>query len=243
MMLGALLTIFLSASHGYVLVSDLDDTIKITHSASAAGAVWNGIFTKRVFAGMPEYLRSTVSSRTAFYVVTGSTSLVRGRITELLRDNQIIHNGLMTRNNQAEAIASFKLRMIRPLMAKHPGEDFIFLGDDVDQDPEIYARLAQENPGRVRAIYIRPVRHRAVPREISRYLSATDIAISEYHEGRFPQAGLDRVNAAILASPAKWLLPAFAWCPVKVPPDYACYAEVAVTQKIEKICEVRQSVK
>jgi phosphatidate phosphatase APP1 len=48
-----------------------------------------------------------------------------------------------------------KLGLIRRILAEHPGMALLLVGDTGQLDPEIYAVVAKENPGRIRAIYVR----------------------------------------------------------------------------------------
>lgn len=50
-----------------------------------------------------------------------------------------------------------KLSKIEPLFRLYPHLPFVLIGDSGEQDPEIYARVAQKYPGRVPVIYIRNV--------------------------------------------------------------------------------------
>ncbi len=51
-----------------------------------------------------------------------------------------------------------KLRAIEPILAAYPERRFILIGDSGEQDPEIYAQVARDHPGRVTTIFIRAVR-------------------------------------------------------------------------------------
>ena len=62
-----------------------------------------------------------------------------------------------------------KLELIRNMLDLYRDLPFILIGDSGQRDPEIYARIVREHPGRVLAIYIRNVsqdagRHRAIGR-------------------------------------------------------------------------------
>jgi phosphatidate phosphatase APP1 len=48
-----------------------------------------------------------------------------------------------------------KLTLIRSLLTEHPGLRVVLVGDTGQLDPEIYAAVATECPGRVRAVYVR----------------------------------------------------------------------------------------
>jgi phosphatidate phosphatase APP1 len=50
-----------------------------------------------------------------------------------------------------------KLDVIRTLLATYPELPFVLIGDSGEQDPEIYRKIVQEHPGRIRSIYIRDV--------------------------------------------------------------------------------------
>jgi phosphatidate phosphatase APP1 len=52
-----------------------------------------------------------------------------------------------------------KLALIRNMLALYDDLPFILIGDSGQRDPEIYAQVVREHPGRVLAIYIRNVSH------------------------------------------------------------------------------------
>jgi phosphatidate phosphatase APP1 len=47
---------------------------------------------------------------------------------------------------------------IREVLDLHPDLSFVLIGDSGEHDPEIYADIVREHPGRVLAVYIREVR-------------------------------------------------------------------------------------
>ena len=47
---------------------------------------------------------------------------------------------------------------IREVLDLHPDLSFVLLGDSGEHDPEIYADIVREHPGRILAVYIREVR-------------------------------------------------------------------------------------
>jgi phosphatidate phosphatase APP1 len=54
--------------------------------------------------------------------------------------------------------------LIRRMLAEHPQLGLVLIGDSGQQDPEIYAELARENPDRIRAVYIRRTPHATAAR-------------------------------------------------------------------------------
>lgn len=233
-------------AHAYVVLTDLDDTLKITNAAYDATAAWNGLFSTRVFAGMPTYLRGTEGEREALYVLSGSPPLVRGRIKQLLRENRVAYDGLVLRPDLRESALKYKTREISRLMAAHPATEWILIGDDVDSDPEVYAEISRRHPGRVLAIYIRPVRHRAMlPGQIP-YLTAFDIALSEELAERLHPGVTSQVAADIMDAPTSRVLPHFVWCPREMGPEFPTTQTVdpvttGIENRVETICRSRRS--
>ncbi len=242
-MLALIFALLVSApSHAYVVISDLDDTIKITQSDNNWTATWNGVFSSKVFAGMPTYLRAPQPGRSAFYVVTGSWSLAQPRIRSLFKKFGLKVTGLYTRDNMGEGTFDYKVKRINKILAKHPGEDLVFLGDDVGHDHNVYEHFKQTlEPGRVKAIYIRTVKNRPLPPSQIPYVTAYDIAANEALAGRFPWDALPDVAGVITRSPAKYVIPHFSWCPQTLSHDYPTATFPAgeamlVQEKVEGIC-------
>lgn len=48
-----------------------------------------------------------------------------------------------------------KVEDIEKILRVHPGQSFVFLGDDRDRDPKVYRTILQRHPDRVRAVLIR----------------------------------------------------------------------------------------
>lgn len=61
-----------------------------------------------------------------------------------------------------------KLSRIRKLLRLYPRLPFVLMGDSGQMDPEIYAQVVRENPGRIRAVYIRDVTHARRATEVRR---------------------------------------------------------------------------
>ena len=51
-----------------------------------------------------------------------------------------------------------KHERIAEVLDLHPRLSFVLIGDSGEKDPEIYADIVREHPGRVLAVYIREVR-------------------------------------------------------------------------------------
>jgi len=107
-------------------------------------------------------------------MVSISVRLAPRRGPVLLRDLGLDRNKLFGAGHHAH-----KLAQIRPLLALYPHLPFVLLGDSGQRDPEIYREVVRENPGRIRAVYIRRAGERPGRDEeveaIARELEAADV--------------------------------------------------------------------
>lgn len=196
------------------VISDLDDTIKITDAGDHANAAWNGIFTEKVFSGMPEFLRATRSFADSLHVVSAGPKLIKGRVLSLLKKHNIKHEGVYLRKIPGkEGKLEFKVRTILEIMEKNPGE-VLLLGDDVDLDPEIYTEIVKQHPERVLGVYIHMVKNRPIPESFTPYWTSMDLALKEHMAGRLDSNSvIEIINALMSEAKLTRIIPKFANCP------------------------------
>lgn len=155
------------------IISDIDDTVIPTDAESLFKAAiltfTKNQFTRFPFNGVPEFYRSLQKGISGdnfnplFYVSSSPWNLFdllkdfmevndipAGPI--LLKDYGFTHNKLFT-----ESHVSHKTKMIRNILNTYPLLPFILIGDSGQKDPEIYAKIVEEFPGRIVSIYIRDV--------------------------------------------------------------------------------------
>ncbi len=153
------------------VISDVDDTIMETGAQRALAMIRQTLtgsaLTRTTFRGAPELYRALCAGhdggqdRPFFYVSSSPWNLHRFLIAflehrgfplgpVLLRD--------LLGNGETRTHRSGKLRHIAEILDLHPGLSFILIGDSGQHDPEIYAEVVRDNPGRIRAVYIREVR-------------------------------------------------------------------------------------
>lgn len=232
-------------AHSYLIISDVDDTIKITNSGNLWQAAWRGAFTKDVFPGMIEVYKSWGSDDAKIYFVTASPSILRIKINELLHTYNVPHERLITRSNIFESKLKYKVREFSKIMDAHPTEEAILVGDDVGQDPEVFEEMKRLYPGRVIASYTRPVKNRAALGEQIPYVTSFDIATSERSLGRMSFDIIAKTAVATLTGEEDKLLPEFTWCPkdvratnlpVVTSPHVISWN---IMERIERICGAR----
>lgn len=194
------------------VISDLDDTIKITDAGNIGNATWNGIFSEKVFTGMPEFLKATNAE--SLFVVSAGPKLIKSRALALLKKHHIEHDGVYLRAIPGkEGKLDFKVRTILELMEKTPN-DVILMGDDVDLDPEVYTEIVKKHPARVLGVYIHNVKDRAIPDSFTKYWTSFDLALKEHIAGRIDATGVSAVMEPMLAeTKLTMIIPKFANCP------------------------------
>lgn len=150
---------------GVSVVSDIDDTIKVTNVHSRR------LLLERTFLrefesidGMSTLYRQWAEQGAAFHYVSSSPWQLYTPLAEMcdashfpwgsfhlrsfrLRDHMLRRWLLIRRKGKAKVIHS--------LLKTYPRRRFIFVGDSGEADAEMYGRLARKCPRQVAAIYIR----------------------------------------------------------------------------------------
>ena len=151
---------------GLSVISDIDDTIKVSEVLDKEALIQNIFFKKYVTtAGMPEYFKHLSKQGAFFHYVSaspwqlypslkpfmdqhypkGTFSLRHFRIT----DSSFIKFFLSSQD--------YKIKTIRNIIRRYPQHQFILVGDSGEKDPEIYAQIYVEFPDNIQNILIRKV--------------------------------------------------------------------------------------
>lgn len=156
------------------VISDIDDTVIHTGVARTSAMLWNtfmqGAESRVAFPGVAAFYRalhrgpSGDGRNPMLYVSRGPWSIYEVlaaffRIQEIpegpvlfLRDwGMTLHHPLPRRGK------GHKEGLIREMLQRYPGLPFVLIGDSGQRDPEIYADVVRDYPGRIRAVYIRNV--------------------------------------------------------------------------------------
>jgi hypothetical protein len=206
-----------TAAETFVIVSDVDDTVRVTDVRHPAQAPAKALASKLVFAGMPELYAQMLgpgsgSERLRF--ISGSPGTLDHKIAEMLIASQFPAHNLTQRGPGASgsSVRYFKSERMKALYGQSR-ETFILIGDDTEFDPEVYTDFAAAMPGQVRSIYIRRITGRQLPTGCVPFVTAYDIAVEERLAGHMSKAQAAAVGRAVLASPDRTLLPGFQICP------------------------------
>jgi len=234
---------FSGSAQGYkdiVIVSDFDDTYKITNTTSKGGMVKNVLFSDDVFEGMSSLYKKMNSDCKAFYFLSSSPRALQKKITNLLTENGL-GNANLVLAELGEDRQEYKYNNIIEVIKFYPQSKVILIGDDSQHDPEVYMKVAKDYPDVVLDVYIRPVRGRVLTPECKVYYSAYDIALYEVKAGRLDEQFALQLGEQIMASGfAERLLPSYLyfpsdWKPVLNPADKATELQNKLMEKLQNI--------
>lgn len=160
----------------YAFISDIDDTIMVSHSAKLARRLRELFIknprTRRTFPAVQEHYQLLAKAHTEegqpnpFFYVSSSEWNLYDYLVEMFRFNQL-PEGTFLLNQLKRWKNLFKigktghegklLRVMRIINA-FPNQMFVFFGDNSQQDPLIYQTIAEKYPQHIAAVYIRNVR-------------------------------------------------------------------------------------
>ncbi len=153
------------------VISDIDDTIIISHSTDIGKKFWLSIsknaYTRRPLPGVSEFYKKITDDKSLpiFYVSSSDWSLF-DLIKDFLRYRHIPEGPILLKDKHINlrniwksggGDHSHKLQKIELLMEMFPKMQFHLIGDSGQHDPEIYAQVIQDYPGRVKNVFVRIV--------------------------------------------------------------------------------------
>jgi hypothetical protein len=197
-----------------LLISDVDDTVKITHVTRRFRAAVRGLVRRSVYGGMAILYRE-MNPELVF--LSASPLFLEGRVRRTLVERGGFPSArIVLRDWWSERdVAAFKQGQIDRFCRASP-LPVVLVGDDTERDPEVFLSAAsRQDAGRVVAIYIRQNTGRTLPEGVLPFRTAFDIALCEHLGGRLSIASAVRVGEAVLEAArnqARHLLPPFyAW--------------------------------
>lgn len=158
----------------FVVISDIDDTVMATGVANKTQMLWRlfveGAHSRVAFPGVAAFLRALHAGRSGnemnpmLYVSRGPWSIYE-MLDEFFNLHQIPVGPLLFLREWGVTLQSplprraenHKWELIEHMLQIYGDLPVVLIGDSGQHDPEIYARVAYEHPGRVMAIYIRNV--------------------------------------------------------------------------------------
>lgn len=159
------------------VISDIDDTVIKTNVTNRlkmlATTVLTNEHTRLPFEGVAEFYRALQAGRDGdennpiFYVSSSPWNLYT-LLIEVFKKREIPLGPLFLKDFgthtafNASDHQSHKLENIRRVLGMYPHLPFVLIGDDGEQDPQIYRQVVKEFPEKIRVIYIRKVKEKNV---------------------------------------------------------------------------------
>jgi hypothetical protein len=160
--------VFLVPGEGVSVISDIDDTIKVSNVTDKVELLRN-TFARPFTAvpGMPECYQTLAERGAAFHYVSASPWQLYSPL-EAFRTDAKFPAGTYDmksfriwdeswRNLTADS-AQIKTPAIEKLLQAYPKRKFLLIGDSGESDPEIYGAIARRFPEQILGIAIRSVR-------------------------------------------------------------------------------------
>ncbi|MFV0483232.1 MAG: phosphatase domain-containing protein [Bacteroidales bacterium] len=151
------------------LISDIDDTVIVSHTATLLKRLWSVIFTTPHQRGVVEFTKKVfeeAQERGAyFFYISRSEANLLGAILEIIRCNAL-PDGMMLLTpylsflrlfNPQKGISS-KLSNIIFIIENTDIDSFVLFGDDSQRDVLIYTDVVRMYPDKIREVYIRKTR-------------------------------------------------------------------------------------
>ncbi|PLN81290.1 actin filament organization App1-like protein [Aspergillus taichungensis] len=161
-------TIF-AGPEGWLVISDIDDTIKYTKTSESTGILRTTFVDEpQPIAGTPQlYYRIEKQLQPAWFYVSAAPfnlyPFLRRFIhshfapgTLMLRDSSWLDVSELVRSFTVNTKA-YKMKQIEKIHQWFPRRRVLCIGDSTQEDPETYAEIYENHPTWVRAIWIRKV--------------------------------------------------------------------------------------
>jgi phosphatidate phosphatase APP1 len=177
------------SNRGVSVISDIDDTIKISEIRDREALLLNTFCRPfKAAPGMADLYREWQKRGAQFHYVSASPWQLFLPLAEFvgkagfpagtfhMKDFRVKDSTFLALFADPQA---YKLRTLTPLLKRFPQRRFILVGDSGEKDPEIYGILARQFPNQIHVILIRNVT--AEGRDASRYKAAfRDLAADKW---------------------------------------------------------------
>ncbi len=152
---------------GYSIISDIDDTIKVSGVTDRRKLLEN-TFLKDFEAvpGMADVYRDWLGDEGSLHFVSSSPWQLYEPLNELIEQSGFPPATLNLKSVRFRDETLFDLfkkgtetkpAVIRSILDRYPRRHFLLVGDSGEQDPEVYAALLRERPEQIKKVYIRNV--------------------------------------------------------------------------------------
>ncbi len=157
----------LVSRYGISVISDIDDTIKISHVTDHKQLFDNTFFKDfQAVTGMPELYRRLVEQNAVIHFVSSSPWQLYEPLQAFIHRAGFPWASMSLKDVRFRDETLFNLfkkgtetkpLQIEPVLQQHSYRRFILVGDSGEQDPEVYGDIARRYPSQIQRILIRNV--------------------------------------------------------------------------------------
>ncbi|KAI0766663.1 hypothetical protein BD413DRAFT_664876 [Trametes elegans] len=149
------------------VISDIDDTVKLSGILGGARAVFHNVFVKdlqdSVIRGMGDWYMNMWRRGVRFHYVSNGPFELLPVVNEFLQISRLPPGSIRLRsyggrslfNGLLSAPAMRKRAGVLDVLNHFPDARFLLVGDSGEQDLELYAEIARERPDQILGIFIR----------------------------------------------------------------------------------------
>lgn len=210
---GLALLLFITSSvySRTLLISDVDDTIKVSYVLDHDSVIANVPMVRNVFMGMPELYHdiAKIPSLSAIkYLSNAPRGVVANLHKRFLRINNFPHGDLVPRRLRDTTTGNnHKLNSIRGFINQYRPEALLLIGDNGEADAEIYATIREEYPELPALTFIRLAYSsygfsnnygKSLHEGQEGFVSSVDIATRLYQQGLFSMETLSQHVLAVV---------------------------------------------
>lgn len=189
-----MLLISFSASAKTLLVSDVDDTIKLANVASKLGAAKYALDSESRFSGMSQLyslIRKDNEEIKIVYLSNAPTWLMENTHKDFLVNGMFPRAQYIGRSEYSSDI--HKSTWLRNLIEAEMPSDVILFGDNVEKDPQVYEQMRSEyeRHGIKFHVFIRTVTDAPVPQGQVKFVTPIEVSYELEERGLLSTASVD----------------------------------------------------
>lgn len=167
--------LFVPHSTQFGFISDIDDTVLISHSGTTGKKLWSMLTknprSRKTFADVVNFYHllsvahTEVTVQNPFFYVSSSEWNLYDYLNEFFKFNELPKGAFLLNNikkwyqllQTGNTKHLGKLNRIKRILEVFPAQKFILLGDNSQSDPEIYKIICNEYQGQIFAVFIRNI--------------------------------------------------------------------------------------
>ena len=183
---------FKNSESAVSVISDIDDSIMVSYTKTKVRRFLTTLLKpshqRKVIPFTQELYQIYKQNGARFFYVSKSECNLMPTLS-----NFIAHNGFPKGNLfltpylsfwkliSSSKDKNFKIKIISDIIENSPKQDFVLIGDDSQQDMEIYTKIVQTYPSNIKKVYIRQTQNKLNRKKMQRWESLKETGIDAYY--------------------------------------------------------------